>query len=156
MRVWCGGLPLGDIDDHYCALYPSHIAFHWRGEHLDELWEPDLDGLDDLATWNFLDGALYGYHGDVEIADDRLLDDMKRDSQRLGKFNFLTNWGEQFDGGYKSFLMCPPGGPCRVLCRAFSGSVGLGVNVSRAGFERASRAFGEWFELQERRLGTNG
>jgi hypothetical protein len=156
MRIWCGGFPLGDIEDRHCALYPSYLALRWRRDHLEELWEQELDGLDDLATWNFLDGALYGYHGDVEIVDDRSLDDLRRDSQRLGKFNFLTNWGEQFDGGYKSFLVCPPGMPCRVFCRAFPPSVGLGVNVSRVAFERASKAFAEWFELQEQRLGTNG
>jgi hypothetical protein len=152
MRVWCRGHALGNIDDRQCALYPSYRAFDWMGAHLEDLWEDALDGLDDLATLNFLDGALYGYHGDVEIEDDRSLEDLGRDAQRFGKFNFLTNWGEQFDGGYKSFVVCPPNKPLRVLSRAFPESVGLSVNVSRDGFARASRAFVDWFKSQERRL----
>lgn len=152
MRVWCGGHALGDIEDSHCALYPSYLEFDWMGTHLEALWDDALNGLDDRATWNVLDGALYGYRGDVEIEDDRSLEDLHRDAQRFGKFNFLTNWGEQFDGGYKSFLVCPPNKPLRVLSRAFPESVGLGVNISRDGFARASRAFVEWFKSQERRL----
>lgn len=152
MRVWCGGHALGDIDDRQCALYPSYGVFDWMVAHLEELWDDALNGLDDLATWNFLDGALYGYHGDVEIEDDRSLDEMTRDAHRFGKFDFLTNWGEQFDGGYKSFIIHPPDRPLRVLSRAFPMSVGLGVNISRMGFVRASQAFVEWFKDQERRL----
>jgi hypothetical protein len=152
MRVWCGEHALGNIEDRHCGLYPSYTALDWMSVHLEDLWDDALSGLDDRATWNFLDGALYGYHGDVEIEDNRSLEEVKRDAQRYGKFNFLTNWGEQFDGGYKSFVVCPPSKPLRVLSRAFPESVGLGVNVSRAGFARASRAFAEWFKDQERRL----
>jgi hypothetical protein len=128
------------------------LAFGQTVAHLEDLWDEALVGLNDQDTWNFLDGALYGYHGDVEVHDERSLEDTRRDARRYGKFNFLTNWGEQFDGGYKSFLLCPPRRPLRVLSRAFPKPVGLGVNVSRAGFARAVRAFTDWFESQERRL----
>jgi hypothetical protein len=152
MRVWCGGHALGNIEDRHCALYPSYLEFDRMGTHLEDLWDEELRSLDDRAMWNFLDGALYGYHGDVEIEDDRSLEEVRRDAQRFGKFNFLTNWGEQFDGGYKSFVVCPSNKPLRVLSRAFPESVGLGVNVSRTGFARASRAFVDWFTSQELRL----
>jgi len=154
MRVWCNGQPLGNIEDRHCALYPSYLAFDRMGTHLEDLWDDELGGLDDRAAWNLLDGALYGYHGDVEVEDDRSLENVTCDARRFGKFNFLTNWGEQFDGGYKSFLLCPPSKPLRVLSRAFPESVGLGVNVSRIGFARASRAFIDWFRYQERRLNS--
>jgi hypothetical protein len=151
MRVWCGGHTLGNIEDRHCALYPSYLEFGWMGTHLEDLWDDELGGLDDQAAWNFLDGTLYGYHGGVEIEDNRSLEEVRRDAQRFGKFNFLANWGEQFDG-YKSFVVCPPNRPLRVLSRAFPEPLGLGVNVSRDGFARASRAFVDWFKSQERRL----
>jgi hypothetical protein len=75
------------------------------------------------------------------------------DAQRYGRFNFLTNWGEEFDG-CKSFLLCPPGRPVRILSRSFPPAVGLGVDVSRAGFVAAAAAFARWFEAQEARLRT--
>lgn len=155
MRVWCAGHALGDIEDGYCALYPSYTEFDWMSANLEGLWDEALSGLDDQATWNFLDGALYGYHGDVEIVDDRSLEELKRDDRRFGKFNFLTNWGESFDNGYKSFIVCSPNMPLRVLCRAFPRSVGLGVSITRVGFVRASREFIEWFTQQERRLSNS-
>jgi len=152
MRVWCGGHVLGNIEDRHCALYPSYLEFAWMGTHLEDLWDEALSESDDRATWNLLDGALFGYHGDAEIEDDRTLEEVRRDAHRFGQFNFLTNWGEQFDGGYKSFLVCPPNKPLRVLSRALPQLVGLGVNVSRTGFARAAEAFVEWFHAQERRL----
>jgi hypothetical protein len=152
MRVWCAGNPLGQIGDRHCALYPSFREFDRMSRHLKDLWDDDLHGLDDRAMWDLLDGALYGYNGDVETEDSRSIEDLSRDAGRFGKFNFLTNWGEQFDGGYKSFLVSPPNLPLRILSRAFPKSVGLGVNVSRAGFTRASRAFVDWFKSNEQLL----
>lgn len=152
MRVWCRGNALGKIDDRHCALYTSHQAFDWMSAHLEDLWDDALNGLDDRATYDFLDGALYGYHGDVEIEDNLSLEEISRDAQRFGKFEFLTNWGGQFDGCSKSFVVCPPDKPLRVLSRAFPESVGLCVNVSRTGFALAARDFVDWFKYQERRL----
>ncbi len=152
MRVWCGGHPLGDIEDRQCALYPSYLELDRMSTHLVDQWDEALLGLDDRAMWNFLDGALYGYHGNVEVENDRSLEESRRDAARFGKFDFLTNWGEQFDRGYKSFLICPPNKPVCVLSRAFPESVGLGVNVTRDGFTRASETFVGWFRFQERRL----
>jgi hypothetical protein len=149
MRVWCAGQPLGNIGDPFCALYLSYKLFGWTADHLEDLWDDALDGLSDREAWDLLDGVLYGRAG----RDGRPLERVARDYQRYDKFNFLTNWGEQFDG-YKSFVLGPPGRPLRVLSRAFPESIGLGVDVSRAGFVRAARGFTEWFEAQERRLGV--
>ena len=148
MRVWCAGQPLGNIGDAHCALYTSYMAFKWTADHLDDLWDEALGDLSDREAWDLLDGMLYGRDG----RDGRSLREVGRDAERYGKFNFLTNWGEQFDG-YKSFLFRPPGRPVRVLSRAFPGSIGLGVDVSPVGFARAARAFAGWFEAQARRLG---
>lgn len=66
MCVWCQGVVLGDITDLHCGLYGAYSSFRWLASNLNELWAPELVGLDDVAVWNFLDGLLYGYHGDVE------------------------------------------------------------------------------------------
>jgi len=153
MCVWCGGVPLGKLDDSHCALHHSYTEFVWLADNLSSLWADELVGLDDVAAWNFLDGLLYGYHQDVELADARTLEECCRDAARWGRFNFLTNWGEQFDG-YKSFLLCPPGNAVRILSRRLPEHMGHGVSVSRFGFESAATGFARWFETECERLGV--
>jgi hypothetical protein len=150
--VWCRGVPLGDIDDHHCGLFSTFAGFEWLSEHLDELWDKKLIGLNDDGVWNLLDGLLYGYHGDVEIEDERSLEQVGADATHYGKFNFLTNWGEQFDG-YNSFIICQPEGETvRILSRRFPAPLGLGVDVSKAIVLTASREFVHWYKEQERRF----
>jgi hypothetical protein len=153
MCVWSRGIPLGDLEDRYCGLYHAYSEFAWLADNLVSLWSEELAGLDDVAAWNFLDGLLYGYHGDVEWADTRTLAEARRDAVRWGRFNFLTNWGEQFDG-YKSFLLCPPGDSARVLSRRLPPHMGRGVSVSRQALVTAAAGFAEWFESESRRLGV--
>src|SRR5438876_957707 len=136
MCVWCHGVALGELDEQSCALYHPYSEFDWLAANLGSLWAVELIGLDDLAAWNFLDGMLYGYNGDVELFDERTLEDCWRDASRWGRFNFLTNWGEQFDG-YKSFLLSPPGDFVRGLSRRFPEHMGRGVAVTRQGFVAA-------------------
>ena len=151
MCVWCRGVPLGDITERQCALYPAYCEFLPLPSLLEELWSPELEGLGDLDAWNLLDGLLYGYHGDVEVTDDRSLEQCQADWSAWGKFNFLTNWGEQFDG-HKSFLVCPPGGPVRILSRRLPTALGLGVDVTIEAVIKASHEFVRWFEEEEHRL----
>jgi hypothetical protein len=152
MCIWCREVPLGHIEDRHCALYGAYDALGRLASVIDHLWAEELAGLDDVAAWNLLDGLLYGYHGDVEVPDDRTVEQCGRDWGMWGRFNFLTNWGEQFDG-YKSFIMCPPGGPVRILCRSLPPKMGLSVQVSRDAFVAASEGFVRWFEQEELRLG---
>src|SRR4051812_2503027 len=86
MCVWCRGVALGDITNTHCGLYGAFCGFRTLLENLDDLWDESFVGLDAQATWNLLDGRLYGYHGDVEIADDRILAEIKADSARYGRF----------------------------------------------------------------------
>ena len=123
MCVWCCGVPLGDIDDRHCALYPAYCGFRSllspvHGEpKIDRLWAEELAGLDDVAAWNFLDGLLYGYHGDVEVPDDRTLEECRRDA----------------------VVWLPDG-------------MGRAVEVSRDEFVAACEGFVRWFEEQDLRL----
>src|SRR5689334_8739342 len=79
MCVWCRGVALGDITNTHCGLYVAFRRFGTLLENLDDLWDESFEGLDDQATWNLLDGLLYGYHLDVEIVDDRTLPQMRAD-----------------------------------------------------------------------------
>jgi hypothetical protein len=108
MQIWCEGASIGDYAEPSCALYPSYCGFRNLMETLPQLWSPELDGLSDIDLWNHLDGLLYGYHGDTEIPDDRTVEQCRSDSKRWGGYDFLTNWGEQFDKGGKSFILCKP------------------------------------------------
>jgi hypothetical protein len=153
MCVWCRGVPLGNVNNPYCGLYHAYCEFAWLADNLGSLWADEFTGLDDVGAWNFLDGLLYGYHGDVELADVSTLEECDRDALRWGRFNFLTNWGEQFDG-YKSFLLCPPGDSARILSRRLPPQMGRGVSVSRFGFESAAAGFARWFEAESVRLGV--
>lgn len=153
MCVSCRGVPLGDPDESYCGLHHAYSEFVWLASHLDSLWAGELEGLDDQAAWNLLNGLLYGYHGDVEFVDGRTLQECQRDSDRWHRFNFLTNWGEQFDG-YKSFVLCPPGDSVRILSRRLPGHLGRGVSVSRSGFLAAAAGFTQWFHAESLRLGV--
>jgi hypothetical protein len=153
MCVWCRDVPLGKLEERYCGLYPAYSEFAWLADNLGSLWADELSGLDDMDVWNLLDGLLYGYHGDVELSDARTLAELRRDAVRWGRFNFLTNWGEQFDG-YKSFLLCPPGDSARVLSRRLPAHMGRGVSVSRRGVTAAASEFARWFEVESARLGV--
>ena len=149
--VWCRGVALGDIEEACCALYPAYLGFRHLPERLDGLWSDKLEGLDDKGAWEFLDGLLYGCRDDVIAEDERTIEQCRQDWQLWSGHNFLTNWGESFDG-YKSFILCPPDGSVRILSRGFPEQMGRGVSVSRTGVVLASQGFTRWFEEQARRL----
>ena len=148
MQVWCRGRTLGNIEDRYCHLGPAYAGFQHLADRIDENWDEALRGLGDRETFNFFDVLLYGYRYGVYVNDGKSLFQVRVDAARYGHFNFLTNWGEQFDG-YKSFLVCPPAGDVRILSRKLPS---LRVDVSRATVVGASSAFTRWYEEQERRL----
>jgi hypothetical protein len=143
MCVWCRGIALGDIEDTHCSLYLAACSFKWVAGHLDELWDERLVGLDDINALAFLDAAYYG-------DDDRTTAQLAEDARRYGKFNFLTNWGEQFDG-VKAFLICSPEGSLRIVYQLLDGTRGS-AEVTKAGFVAAAKAFVHWFGEQSERL----
>ena len=153
MRVRCGGAALGDIEERSCGLYHSYHAFGSLASRVDQLWAEELAGLDDGAIFDMLDELLYGGRFDSPVQPPSSLfgEEGQRNLSLWGCFDFLNNWGEQFDG-YKSFILCPPGGPVRVLSRSFIGHPGTSVECSLAGVVTAVNGFRRWFEGQELRL----
>lgn len=154
MRVWCESASIGDYAEPFCALYPSYCGFNHLARTLPHLWSQELDGLSDIDLWNHFDGLLYGYHGDTELQDDRTLEQCQRDSREWGGYNFLTNWGEQFDNGGKSFILCNPNGVVWVLNRSHLAERGISF---RTPLNEALVAIGqyiEWFKSESARLGV--
>ncbi|NGZ84922.1 hypothetical protein [Duganella aceris] len=113
MRIWCEGTEIGDYSDEHCGLFDAYAGFRELRGLLAWNWMSEFNGLSDKDLWDFLDGALFGYHGDVELHDSRTIDECRADWVRYGKFSFLTNWGEQFDKNGKSFIVCSPDGVVR-------------------------------------------
>lgn len=150
MRIWCQGTSIGDFSEEYCALYPSYLGLKTLRQSLPTLWLPEFTDMPETALWNFCDGALYGFHRDTALDDRRTLEEMQQDSAHYGRFNFLTNWGEQFDDGGKSFIFCKPDGRVQILNRSFSGA--LAREVSLTDTAAAIDAFMAWFEAEAERL----
>ena len=154
MCVWCGGYALGNIDDPFCALYPAYGAFGSLVTYVDRLWAAELHGFGDVALFDMFDGLLYGGRFDSPVQPPSSLfgEEGRRNWAPWGCFDFLNNWGEQFDG-YKSFIVCPPGGPVRVLSKSFIEHPEIASAIcSASGVVHAANQFRRWFEGQDLRL----
>lgn len=154
MRIWCQDIAIGDITNPYCGLYGSYLGFRELRTALPSLWLPEFADLSDWQIWNRLNEALYGYHGNVPAEDSRSNEDLLRDLRTYRKFDFLTNWGEQFDNGGKSFIVCTPEQQVRILNRKLPKECGLSVHTSVFAVARATKEFLGWFEHEAERLGN--
>jgi hypothetical protein len=143
MCVWCRGTALGNIQETCCGLGDAASEFAWAASNLEELWDESLQGLDDQATFAFLDAAYYG-------DDDRSADQVHADAERYAKFNFLTNWGEQFDG-FKAFWIHAPDGSLHIHYRLPDNTLGSS-QVTKKAFITAATEFVRWFREQDQRL----
>ena len=154
MQVWCEGESIGDYAEPSCALYPAYCGFKHLAKALPQLWTRELDGLSDIDLWNHFDGLLYGYHGDTELQDDRTLEQVQSDSKKWGGYNFLTNWGEQFDNGGKSFILCKPNNVVCVLNRSHLPERGISFCAPLNETLAAIRQYIEWFKDESASLGV--
>jgi hypothetical protein len=154
MCVHIGSTTLGDFEDHYCALFSAYRSFKWHTEYNDRLWD---DAFDDLLPEEIHDMVHHANYGD----DDRSMEQIKRDSLRFGSFDFLTNWGEQFDG-YSSVIISPNSDTMMILHRPYADTDShrrlaadfVMASCTRSGFINASRQFVEWFEIESDRLSS--
>ncbi|MCC9603751.1 hypothetical protein LOC67_24640 [Stieleria sp. JC731] len=152
MCVHVGGTTLGDFSDQYCALYPAYGNFDWHAKRVDRLWDTVFNGMTPEEIHDTVRHAIYG-------DDDRTMDEIQRDSRRFSPFDFLTNWGEQFDG-YSSVIVAPAPETVMVLHRPYVQLDSprrlpddfLAASCSRDGFCRAAREFVAWFDHEAKRL----
>ena len=152
MRVWCAGKEIGDFSEAHCGLGAAYQGFKALEQVLPSLWMAEFEHLDDAELWNLLDGELFGYHGDVALDDNRTVEECRDAWSRIGQFSFLTNWGEQFDRGGKSFIVCRPGGTVRILNRALSKPPDIACEAPLVQVISAIERFLAWFDLEAKRL----
>lgn len=91
MCLYAEGIPLGDLSEEHCSLFQAADRFRELGNTVESLWDDSFAGLSDAQIFALLDDALY-------IGNEPRW-------ERYGKFDFLTNTGEQFDG-FKTFIVC--------------------------------------------------
>jgi hypothetical protein len=96
MCLWVAGNGLGDITEPSCMLDVTAATLSRLLERLSTLNDPALLQLSDREAFDFLNQVLY-------LDDDRTNDEIHQDTERYGKFHFLTG-GESFDGA-KSFIV---------------------------------------------------
>jgi hypothetical protein len=152
MRVWCQGQFLGDYSEEHCALYPAYRLFKRLDSNLPNLWKKEFNELSDAALFDLLDGLLFGYHGDVELDDNRTLEQCQIDAEAFGKFSFLTNWGEQFDRAGKSFIVCPEASTVNVLNRSSPSEGLVSLHAPVSSVQEAIHEFCGWFEQLQAQL----
>ena len=134
MSIEIQGTPLGDIRENHCSLF--HATDRFRELHLaiEALWDESFAGLSDSEIFAALDEALY-------IGDESRW-------ERYGRFDFLTNTGEQFDGT-KTFIVCRPDGRVHILYRLRDDTLGS-ASCSAQLFRSAAASFVCWFGEQVR------
>jgi hypothetical protein len=147
MQVWCENASLGDYSNPRCSLYPAYLNFKTIAAALPDLWHGDLDGLSEEQLINRLDHLLYGAQGDQILADDdRTILECERDWENYGIFNFLTNWGEQFDGEGKAFIFCAPAEPSKIRILQRGLGTYRSLKTSKAAATDAIHKFLRWFD----------
>jgi hypothetical protein len=152
MCVHIAGTTLGDFSDPHCALYPAYGHFQWHAKRRERLWDTVFD---DMTAEEIHDKVRHAIYGD----DDRTMDDIQRDSRRYSPFDFLSNWGEQFDG-HGSVIVSPEPETMMVLHRPYVDLHSprrlpvdfVAARCSRDGFARATAGFIDWFDREAERL----
>lgn len=152
MCLHFAGVRFGDFEIPCCRLSEafSHLDCFARTQSL--LWDPAFDGKTPEQIHDLVRSALYG-------VDDRPLAAPGRDSRHFARFDFLTNWGEQFDG-YESVIVSPDPESVMVLHRPGAGSASrwrlpgdfVVAKCLRSVAIDVSRRSVAWYELECERL----
>jgi hypothetical protein len=142
MRIWCCGSTIGDFSEAQSCLWDSHRQLAKIAANLSAITNPEFWALSDEALWDRFNRARYIDRGQSN-------DDIARDFLQWGPYDFLTNWGEMFDG-YKGMIYCIPNGKIRMLVQQPDDSIRK-YTVSSTGFTDAIAEFSRWcVSLSER------
>lgn len=134
MCIHIQGVQIGDLYQNHCSLFHATDQIRKFCTCLESLWEESFAGLTDIQIFAALDDALY------------LGEESKW--ERYGRFDFLTNTGEQFDCS-KTFLFCRPEKRVHILYRLRDDSRGSG-SCSAECFRSVAKAYLTWFDDQVR------
>ena len=136
----CGHV-IGDIHEPHCQLDQFADAIVQAISQLDHDPEWRFAVLDDSEVFEFLDQRLYRDDG-------QSIDEMSDDWKHFGRFCFLTNVGEQFDG-WKTFMFTRSDDSVRLLSRDRVGKV-ASYSVEKSDLRSASSGFLEWMEKERK------
>lgn len=142
MCVWCSGEMLGDLDEPHCGLEAAS-SFELLADSLDSLWDESLIGLGPREMFDFLDRALF-------LDSGQSLDVIRRNAERYSEFEFLTNWGEPFNG-FKGFVIARPDAALLILFQRPDDSFGF-AEVEMLEFRIAAKSVSEWYDQETKRL----
>jgi hypothetical protein len=107
MQIWCCGSSIGNFAEAQSCLWHSYRQLAKIPANLSAITKPALWTLSDEVLWDRFDRARYIDRGQSN-------DEIAKDHVELGPHDFLTNWGEMFDG-YKGMICCIPNGRIRLL-----------------------------------------
>jgi hypothetical protein len=138
MAIDIQGTRIGDILEEDCSLFHAADKLREIFAPITNYWDESFNGLSDREIFSLLDDALY-IGGDSQW-------------ERYGRFDFLTNTGEQFDN-FKTFIMCRPDQHVLILYQAPDDSLGSG-SCSLQLFCQTARAFVQWFDEQVQTAAT--
>ena len=151
MCIHIGEVILGDYNDPHCGLYDAYCEFGWHLNRVEPLWDQAFDGLSLEQIHDTVANAIYG-------DDDRTNEQIQQDSIRYRHFDFLTNWGEQFDG-YSSVIVASNDETITILHRPYSDNPRRRIETefvvaecTRTGFIDTVRQFVYWFDAETKRL----
>lgn len=142
MCIWMRGEMIGNLEDPHCGL-EAVFQFKDAASSLHNLWDDSLLGLGDVEIFRHLDQALY-------LDDDRSMEEIKADSRRYSRFNFLDNWGEMFDQ-VKAFIVAPPNEGIIIVFQQADYAISS-AHIDRSKFMNSVASLVSWYTLQEKRL----
>ncbi len=152
MRVWCEGVVFGDFDRPPCALFPIYLRFQDLAGNLPTLWRPEFGTTSEAQICHCLHLLLYDDNDSFPVESSQPTQERGRSWQTLGKFNFLTHWGEPFDDAGNNFILCTPDGCVRILHRSPDGKYSPARCAPLPEVLQTIALFLDWFESVARQL----
>ena len=135
MSIAIQNVRLGDIRENHCSLFHATDRLRDAYPNVETLWDDSFSGLSDTEIYAVLEQALY-------------LSDIS-DWDRYGRYDFLTNTGEQFDDS-KTYIFCRPQGHVHILYNRSQDDVIGSASCSVQSFRSVASSYIQWFDDQVR------
>jgi hypothetical protein len=135
MQIWCSNSSIGDFGEGQSCLWDSQTHLAMIAQDLSAISNPALWTLADEAIWDRFNRALYIDRGQSN-------EEIAKDYVEWGRYDFLTNRGETFDG-YKGMIYCLPDGGIRMLVQQPDDSIRK-YTATAKGFRDAIAGFSLW------------
>jgi hypothetical protein len=142
MQIWCRNSSIGDFGEEQSCLWDSHQHLVKIAADLSAISNPALWALSDEALWDRFNRARYIDRGQSN-------EEMTNDYVEWGRYDFLTNWDETFDG-YKGMIYCLRNGGVRMLVQLPDKSIRQ-YTVTAEGFTDAIAGFSLWCTSLDKR-----